>query len=353
MIRMKKIASLLLALAMLLSLTVSAFAADTPATTSDETGEGSIIITNATIGETYHVYRLFTATYGDSYTDSNGNTVVPTVYIATAEQKAELEAASGNVFEFTAIPSTLNRNGEEDDDTQYRVTVGSNYTDEDVVSFVASYVRILSSSVTACYFPGATEMAGSNYEGDGTSDGVASASTVVFNNLPLGYYFVTSSLGSVVSLTTTNPEATIVDKNTSDPDWDNNPDEPEDDDPVKDVVDPTTNQSIDDEKVSVGKTLEYQISFTNTSGETLSEVVVYDAVPEGTEYTNSSIALQILDDSNDEVTTAVNDIPDNVADIDENTIYYELDDTDGSNLTWTIVNLPDGYTLIASFRLCQ
>ena len=36
---------------------------------------------------------------------------------------------------------------------------------------------------------------------------------VVFENLALGYYFVTSGLGSVCNLTTTDPQATIYDKN--------------------------------------------------------------------------------------------------------------------------------------------
>lgn len=42
---------------------------------------------------------------------------------------------------------------------------------------------------------------------------VADSSTVAFNDLPLGYYLVDSSLGTLCSLTTTNPKVTIKEKN--------------------------------------------------------------------------------------------------------------------------------------------
>ena len=49
---MKKILSLMLAFVLVLSMSVTAFAAD---------GQGSITITNATIGQSYSVYKLFDA----------------------------------------------------------------------------------------------------------------------------------------------------------------------------------------------------------------------------------------------------------------------------------------------------
>ncbi|MCD7866591.1 MAG: DUF11 domain-containing protein [Clostridiales bacterium] len=341
--KMRRVVSVLLALVLALSLGLTAFADDTPATGSGDSGEGTITITNATIGESYHVYKLFDVTVGDSYIDGSGNTVTPTAYVATAEQKEALEADEDNVFVFTALS-----------DGTYQVTVGTNpetnaqYTDEEVIAFIDSYVLTLNSTVTACYFPGATEEFGS--DNTGITDSVATASTVVINNLPLGYYFVTSSLGSVVSLSTTNTEAEIADKNTSTPDWDNNPDEPDPDDPVKNVLD-ANNSSIDGEEVSENDVLTYTISYTNTSGGTMDDVDVYDAVPDGTEYVDASIGITFVDNSLAEITTAVNGIPADKANIDANTIYYEFDDTDPSNLTWKIINLPDDVTLVASFQV--
>ena len=47
----------MLALVLVLSLSVTAFAAD---------GTGSITITNATVGDTYRLYKIFDATYSKS-----------------------------------------------------------------------------------------------------------------------------------------------------------------------------------------------------------------------------------------------------------------------------------------------
>ena len=384
MSKLKRFAGIFLALVLALGMTCSAFADTTPAVKSTQSGVGSITISNATIGATYHAYKLFDSTYGDSYTDAGGNTVTPTAYTATGEQRDALEAESDNVFVFTAIvenvytvtyyenSSTVEASVTDTEKEKleasgvtilsselttvgtYQVTVGTDpltgeqYTDEKIIEFVQSYVCQLSTNVFACYFPGATDEVGSN--NTGITDSVATASSVEINNLPLGYYFVTSSLGSVVSLSTANPEAEITDKNTSEPDWDNNPDEPVPDDPVKDVLNKAGTRSIDEEKVAVGDVLTYTISYTNNSGETLDDVVVYDAAPTGTDYVSGSINIQFLDSSSNQI-TAVRGIPANEADIDANTIYYELDGTDASDLTWTIKNLPDGATLVASFQV--
>ena len=58
---MKKFLSILLALTLVLSLGITAFAAE---------DTGSITITNATIGNSYSLYKIFDATYS---TDANGN----------------------------------------------------------------------------------------------------------------------------------------------------------------------------------------------------------------------------------------------------------------------------------------
>ena len=61
---MKKFLSILMVLALMLSLGVTAFAAG---------AVGSITITNATVGQTYNLYKIFDATYA---VDSHGNTIV-------------------------------------------------------------------------------------------------------------------------------------------------------------------------------------------------------------------------------------------------------------------------------------
>ena len=54
---MKKIFSIIMVMIMVLSMTATGFAAE---------NTGSITITNATIGDTYNLYKIFDATYNPS-----------------------------------------------------------------------------------------------------------------------------------------------------------------------------------------------------------------------------------------------------------------------------------------------
>ncbi len=320
MTKLKKLGSFLLALIFAFSMTCTAFAAD---------DTGTITITNANIGETYHVYKLFDATYSTT-TTSEGNTVTQTTYVATKDQMEALTAEDDNVFAFTELA-----------DGTYQVTVGTtpdaetgdtrSYTDEEVIAFVQSYVLQVGKT-TYCTFPGASEVA----------TVVADSSTETIENLAYGYYFVTSSLGSVVSLSTTNPDAEIVDKNSSTPDWDNEPEEPEPDEPSKDVLNEAQTRSINTEEVEVGQILTYSISYTNTAniegeGQDLTDVEIYDYAPDGTIYVDDSIAIQVFNaegtDVTDTLTTATDDQGEN------------------GLLTWTVDTLPYGYTVVATFQV--
>ena len=76
---MKKILSLMMAFVLVLSMSVTAFAAD---------GQGSITITNATIGESYSVYKLFDATYNaDAEGNSQELTARPTGTVTEQQHK--------------------------------------------------------------------------------------------------------------------------------------------------------------------------------------------------------------------------------------------------------------------------
>ncbi|MCD8052095.1 MAG: DUF11 domain-containing protein [Clostridiales bacterium] len=310
MTKLKKLGSFLLALIFAFSMTCTAFAAD---------DTGTITITNANIGETYHVYKLFDATYSTTTTD-DGNTVTQTTYVATAAQKAALEEEDDNVFTFTALA-----------DGTYQVTLKDGVSDGDVIDFVKSYVLQVGKT-TYCTFPGASEVA----------TVVADSSTEVIENLAYGYYFVTSTLGSAVTLSTTNPDAEIVDKNESTPDWDNEPEEPEPDEPSKDVLNEAQTRSINTEEVEVGQILTYSISYTNTAniegvGQTLTDVEIYDYAPDGTIYVDESIAIQVLDEEGNDVTAELSTATD--------------DEGENGLLTWTVDTLPYLYTVVATFQV--
>ena len=70
---MKRVSAIILALVMLFSLCITASA--------EETNNGSITITNATIGQTYRLYKFFNAAYavdkdGNLILDANGKATV-------------------------------------------------------------------------------------------------------------------------------------------------------------------------------------------------------------------------------------------------------------------------------------
>jgi len=95
---MKKILSLMLAFVLVLSMSVTAFAAD---------GQGSITITNATIGQSYSVYKLFDATYN---ADAEGNTNAVSYSIDDSNQFfAVLFGADGTTptISLTMMPSQV------------------------------------------------------------------------------------------------------------------------------------------------------------------------------------------------------------------------------------------------------
>lgn len=286
----KKILAILLAAIMVMAMTLTAFADGEGSESADNTASmtGSITMSNATIGESYHIYKLFDVTFEAAGEDGK----TPTVYIATETQKTALEAIKGNVFEFTAmsdgkyqvsVAAKKDAEGNELKDSEGKVT---KYSDTDIIAFIDSFKLKLSGGVTRCNFPGAVEVTGKDNVGIGT-DMVATASTVTWKGVPYGYYFVTSSLGTTLTINTANPDASITDKNSDNPNWNNEPDEPKPDDPVKDVLN-NAGQSIDGDQVKVGDELTYSISYKNQSGEEIKDLVITDAPPVGTTYVENS-----------------------------------------------------------------
>lgn len=165
--RMKKIVSFMLAMIMVFAMSVTAFAA----------GTGSITITppegvNAGATNTYKIYKVFDAV-GDgtniSYKLVDGKTTVPAGF--TVDD-------AGNV--------TYSGTATENDEGIIELT-------EDDIAAIATYVEEsdLVATVSA------------------TGSGNATAA-----NLPNGYYYITTSTGSVVAIDSTNPNVTVTDKNT-------------------------------------------------------------------------------------------------------------------------------------------
>ena len=170
---MKKLISIVLVLAMVLSLGITAFA--------DE-NTGSITITNATIDQTYTVYKIFDASMKQA-TDGTAEAVAYTIK-ADNQFFAPLFGADGttpNTY-FDYNPNTGS------------VTKKEGVNDSDLITYLTDLV------------------AGSTFT-PATAAVVATSDTVEFADLPYGYYLITSSLGTTVTINSNTPDVSVIDKN--------------------------------------------------------------------------------------------------------------------------------------------
>ncbi len=164
----KRISSLLLALLMILTMSVTTFAAGTT---------GSITIDNPVTGQDYTAYKIFDVVYNDgktaySYTIDSTNEWFATV---------KLYANTTNGLKLTQV----------------------NETDQ--------YVVEKTNAFSAPDFSNALKVAESGKTGKKLTVGTDGTASVI--GLDLGYYFVTSTSGALCNLTTTDPDVTIHDKN--------------------------------------------------------------------------------------------------------------------------------------------
>lgn len=162
---MRKLFTVLLALAMTLALAVSAFAADT----------GSITITNPQGGHTYTAYKIFDVTYsGDNYSYTISDTDAA---FSTVKAYADVPA---NGLSLTAVANT----------NKYNVSIGAGFS-------AASFAQYLKTKVDSL--------------GTGTAFTKA-GDTMKASDLTLGYYFVSGTSGAVCELATAK-DIQIRDKN--------------------------------------------------------------------------------------------------------------------------------------------
>ncbi len=223
----KKALALLMALVMSLSLlTATAFA---------DTSTGEITIENATSGKTYTLYKVFDATYS---TD------------AAAAYTIKTGDAWYNLVKDAGSPFQLSTKTVGDTDDTYTVTLKSGKTEDDV----RAWFKTVTPPATAT-----------------KSETPAANGALTFDELDNGYYYVTSTLGGVVTLTNLNNSVTIVDKNQK-PGWGENGGKFVKSDDDNDYV--TTN--------------------TAEIGETLSYKVVVNAAPNYTE--NGKVVEYVIDD---------------------------------------------------------
>lgn len=159
----KQLSGFLLAVIMTFGMSMTAFAA---------TNNGSITVSNPQEGQTYTAYKIFDVTYND-------------------EKTSYSYSISGSSEWFETVNSY-------DGVTLTKATAGNVYVVKNNDNFsAASFANVLKGAMDG--------KTGTTLTQNNTQ---ASA-----ENLPLGYYFVSSSTGALCNLTTTKPDATIRDKN--------------------------------------------------------------------------------------------------------------------------------------------
>lgn len=241
---MKKLMAALLAVAMVCAMAIPAFAAGGAGAT---TGEGKITIDNAVIGHTYKIYRILNLQYN--------------------------ETAKSFRYEKN------NKWGAFVDEQSDKLAVDTNgvVTWKEGVSAEKDGAPIKALAIAAGQY---VKDQGTAFAADDSK--VAASSTVIFDNLPLGWYLVVSDLTSdaICSIDTTAKQVTIKEKNGV----------------------PTVTKEVEYASGSwgqgndgnVGDTVNFQTTINVTDGDP-TNYVLHDQMSKGLTFKEKSIAVKVND----------------------------------------------------------
>ena len=233
-------------------------------------GTGSITINKAVVDETYSIYRILDL---ETY-DKGANHYI---YRANANFEAFITSTEGQKY---LVAQNSNGTGA----TYYVWKTGA-----DVVEFSkAALAWAKAKNVTTTVAPIK-----------------ATSTTVKFDGLPLGYYLVDTTTGSLLNLTTTNPNAVIEEKNTVTPKVD------------KDVKEDSTGDYGKTNDATIGDTIDFKATITTGAGYT--KYVLRDTMSAGLTFNANSVKVKAGDTT-----------------------------VDASN--YTVTPNKDGYTFVVEFK---
>ncbi|HEL2313932.1 TPA: SpaH/EbpB family LPXTG-anchored major pilin [Streptococcus suis] len=165
---MNKLKSLFMTVLAVLAMVLPTPFASAQEVNTNAGGTGKITVRNASQSQKYTIYKLFDATVTE---DGSGISYkVPTGKILPADNPYFAVDSKGNIT------------------AKEGATVSS--------EAFAAWAKNFGTEVTSA---------------------TASDNSLVFTHLTFGYYFVTSSLGAVLTVDSTTPNATVIDKNTTNP----------------------------------------------------------------------------------------------------------------------------------------
>ena len=208
-------------------------------------GNGSITINKAVVDETYSIYRILDLETYDKDAEHY-------IYRANANFEAFIKSDEGQKY---LVAQNSNGTGA----TYYVWKTGA-----DVVEFSkAALAWAKAKNVTPVDFKNAT------------------STTVKFDNLPLGYYLVDTTTGSLLNLTTTNPDAVINEKNTVEPKVD------------KDVKEDSKGLYGKTNDATIGDTIDFKATITTGAGYT--KYVLRDRMSAGLTFNADSVNVKVGD----------------------------------------------------------
>lgn len=278
---MKKIFAVVLAMVTMFSMSVTALAAAAG-------NDGSITVKNATKGSDYEIYKVFDLTYAASADKTN---------VAYTYTKAGDPDELYNALTAADSPFTLSQSTE---DGKYNVTLNPAANEKTIADFFSG-------------LKGASVI--TNYDVK-----TAESNEVVFDNLPYGYYFVTSKLGTVLTIDSTLKDVKILDKNQTpgfdpedptDPNTPGNPDKPDNYDDTKNgkyVSDqPTDGTYKKDNVAAIGDTSYFKINAYATKYVGDKKAAAYtftDTLTDGFTF-NNDLTVELRDPATDNVLATV------------------------------------------------
>ena len=218
---LKRLASVLLAMVMVLAMAMPVMAADA----------GKITVSNALPGKTYTIYKIFD--------QENYNAEGQGSYKVADEWKG-----------FISNPD-LNKIFVVDESGYIGFAEGKDSA-PDVAEFAKNALAYAKENNIA---PAGSQTAGKAAEG-------AETTTVVFDNLAMGYYLVDSSAGALCALDATTSEVEVTEKNDE----------------------PTVDKAVKEASASIGDTVNYTVTITAQAG--AENYVLHDTMSKGLTFNN-------------------------------------------------------------------
>ena len=238
----KKIAAIMFAFMMVVSMSCNVKAGEGTTATTGETGK--ITINNAVDGQTYTIYKLLDLESYESKKNEQGEEIGNYSYKPNKDW---------NSFISTAVDSAGTKYFDVDENGYARWNVDETETAEFAKKALA-YAKDEAHPIV------------------GVSNKKEKGNDLTFTNLSLGYYLVDSSVGALCSLDTTNPNATIQEKNG----------QPTVEKKVSSTAGGGYGESND---VNIGDTVYFQTIITAQAG--AQDYVLHDTMDEGFTFTNN------------------------------------------------------------------